>query len=980
MTITGYWVVRIAGGTPAPACGTSPTTPLPPTIVSCVDSGLADGAADYVVTAVVGTWTTSGTTDVPVTVAADRTAPTIRLSGAQRTNALIDRRDGESLLFFRPAAGGSIRIDARLTDEETGPESATFPAVTAAGWSHANETVTTGTGSPPTVTYRSADLAFEPGAATPDVMLVTGVDQRGNARTRQLTFVPDAQPPTGGALTVNGSDGDGSGTQSWDSDGAFTVSAVTPFVESESASAAGLADVVLTRESAALSDGTCSAFGGASDIGLVAPVEESGLSDGCYRYTLTGTDRVGNSAAISTTVRVDTTAPTGGALQANGVEAVPSGSVSITGSGSWSVTRTDFTDAGSGIQGSTLTRAQAALTAGACEAFGSPSTLSGSPGEASAATGCYRYVLTGLNGSGLTSELSTTVWVDRAAPTGGAMTVNGAAASGAGTSSTSTSDTVTVSTVTGFTDANAGIDTNEITRTFAPMVAGVCGTFDPASETAVSGTAPFTVSGLPDGCHLFTLTGIDLAGNSASISTTVRLDGSAPASGSLTVGGVPGTEAGSMAYARVNPVVVAWTKFADPESGMVTARVQRTTSTSLTNGVCGAPYAPATAVNLTTTLTPVTGTNNQSLSTSTLRCYLYVLTGTNSLGVTSTLQATVMFDSSSLTSTGRLTVNNSTTTTTPSTNRTGTYTVSTVRSFADAQSGIATNILTRTSAPVAASVCGTYDPATTVTLASPPVVPPVITESGMTPGCYRYTQTGTNAVGASITVSTFVRVDTTPPVGGALTVNGVDAAVQPHHVAGRRRVPDRPHGVQRSRDDDDEQHPDPHDGIADRWRVRHHLRQRHDHHRHAEPAGSRGCLLPVRAHRDEHARTRVIGLHDRRVRPVAVGWSVHRQRTRWQCGRQHLGDRRRRQLLRHVVHRIHRDAHGSREQHLHPDDGRLDRRRLRRLRQCDDGDAAELDPDAERTAERLLPLRPHRRELLRWHGIHHEHRPRRSVV
>ena len=70
-----------------------------------------------------------------------------------------------------------------------------------------------------------------------------------------------------------------------------------------------------------------------------------------------------------------------------------------------------------------------------------------------------------------------------------------------------------------------------------------------------------------------------------------------------------------------------------------------------------------------------------------------------------------------------------------------------MRTFADAQSGIASNVLTRTRAPVAANVCGTYDPATTVTLASPAVVPPIITETGMAPGCYRYTQTGTNAVG-----------------------------------------------------------------------------------------------------------------------------------------------------------------------------------------------------------------------------------------
>ena len=37
---------------------------------------------------------------------------------------------------------------------------------------------------------------------------------------------------------------------------------------------------------------------------------DAGLADGCYRYTLTGTDRVGNTASVqSAIVIVDKTAP-----------------------------------------------------------------------------------------------------------------------------------------------------------------------------------------------------------------------------------------------------------------------------------------------------------------------------------------------------------------------------------------------------------------------------------------------------------------------------------------------------------------------------------------------------------------------------------------------------------------------------------------------------------------------------------------------
>ena len=765
MAITGYRVVRVAGGTPSPACGTSPALPLPPTTLSCVDSGLADGDADYVVTAVVGTWTTSGTTEEPVTVAADRTAPTIRLSGAQRTNALIDRRDGQTLLFFRPAAGGSIRIDAELTDEETGPQSATFPAVSAAGWSHASETVTTGMGAPPSVTYRSTALTFAPGAATPAAMAVTGVDERGNAGTRRPDPRAGCDSPSGGAATVNGVAADVSGSQSWDTDGSFTVSAITPFVEAESASASGLDDVVLTRESAALADGACSAFGGASDIGLTAPVQETSLPDGCYRYTLSGVDRIGNATSISTTVRVDATAPTGGALQANGVDAVPAGSTSISASGSWSVARTDFADAGSGMVSSTLTRAQSALSAGACQTYGAASTVIDSPGQVGASTGCYRYVLTGINAAGLSSELSTTVWVDRAVPTGGAVTVNGQSASAAGTTSTRAASDVTVSSVVGFTDAESGMASSTLVRTFAPMVAGVCGTFDPASAETVPGAG--VISGLPDGCHRFTLTGTDLAGNSASISTTVRLDASAPADGAITINAVSGTAAGAEAGSTVNNWSVGWTKFTDTESIINTATLVRTQNT-LTGGVCSGTWTSSATV----TTTGASGTAAQTGMTAG-RCYRYVLTGTNALGLTSTLTLIVRYDSSAPTG-GVLVVNGRTlTNATPvtTTNVTGTFTVAVSPLFSDTVSGMASNVLTRAEAPVAANVCGTFGPPVITTLTATYSA----TESGLAPGCYQYVLTGTNGAGGLATRTTTVRVDSTPPVG-ALTVNGVAAA------------------------------------------------------------------------------------------------------------------------------------------------------------------------------------------------------------
>ncbi len=106
-----------------------------------------------------------------------------------------------------------------------------------------------------------------------------------------------------------------------------------------------------------------------------------------------------------------------------------------------------------------------------------------------------------------------------------------------------------------------------------------------------------------------------------------------------------------------------------------------------------------------------------------------------------------------------------------------------------------------------------------MTLASPAVVPPILTETGMAPGCYRYTQTGTNAVGGFVAVSTYVRVDTTGPVGGALTVNGVAATTAGSTSTATAAGYPSPHGVDRPGDDDHE-HADPRGGDADERSVR----------------------------------------------------------------------------------------------------------------------------------------------------------------
>src|SRR5207244_121213 len=126
--------------------------------------------------------------------------------------------------------------------------------------------------------------------------------------TASYSVTSDSTAPAGGLLTVNGTAASGAGTSSFDTDGAFTIGTRTDYTEAQSATASGLGSSTLTRASASYSSpNTCGSFGSSTTIFGSPP--ESGLATGCYRYTLTGTDNVGNTLSISTTVKVDTSDP-----------------------------------------------------------------------------------------------------------------------------------------------------------------------------------------------------------------------------------------------------------------------------------------------------------------------------------------------------------------------------------------------------------------------------------------------------------------------------------------------------------------------------------------------------------------------------------------------------------------------------------------------------------------------------------------------
>jgi hypothetical protein len=79
----------------------------------------------------------------------------------------------------------------------------------------------------------------------------------------------------------------------------------------------GVASSVLTVKYAPWSNNACGTYGSATTI-TGSPTQTELSGDGCYQYTLTGTDNVGNTSALTTTVEVDTTPPTVSTPSVNG--------------------------------------------------------------------------------------------------------------------------------------------------------------------------------------------------------------------------------------------------------------------------------------------------------------------------------------------------------------------------------------------------------------------------------------------------------------------------------------------------------------------------------------------------------------------------------------------------------------------------------------------------------------------------------------
>ncbi len=465
-------------------------------------TGLTTGCYRYTLT---GTDNLGNASSVSTVVRYDVTAPTQAVTLTPTVGASMTG----SNIYIRTTPAGSFTLTSAVSDGQTGPASVLFPAVTTAGWTHPVQTVTTGAGSAPTISYTSSTYSWTTGAGTPGATTLTAADVIGNTGSTVLTFVRDTTVPVTGAMTVNGTAASAAGSASFNRTGAFAI-ARTDYTDAGS----GIASSVLTLEQATLTNNVCGTYGGPTT--LAGAPAQSGLATGCYRYRLTGTDKVGNTTNRSTVVKVDRELPVTGALTVNGTTANAVGTTSFARVDFPIDVRTDWSDVASGINTSTLVRTQATLTGNTCGTFGTATTLTGSPAQTALATNCYRYVLTGTDRAGNAASVTTIVKRDVTNPVTGALTVNGVAASAAGSTSTSNISSFAIAR-TDYTDANSGLASSTLTRSFATLTGATCGTFD----VPVTLTGAPAQSGLVVGCYRYTLTGTDNAGNAVSLSTTV---------------------------------------------------------------------------------------------------------------------------------------------------------------------------------------------------------------------------------------------------------------------------------------------------------------------------------------------------------------------------------------------------------------------------------------------------------------------------
>ena len=349
-----------------------------------------------------------------------------------------------------------------------------------------------------------------------------------NSGDDTVTFLLDDTAPTGGALTVDGNTATSGGVSVWQTNTSVSVDTRTDYTND--GAGAGVASSTLTVETATLAAGVCGSYGAPATITGTDLSPVTFASGNCYRFTLTGLDRVDNTATLSVTLMIDTTPPSQPSIAFSGLSAgntYDNGAGTLffrpSAGGTFTVNANGSTDAESGLKSGNAGYTFSPL-AGNLNGTQTVNQLAVTFDGTSSGSNAYTVHSTD-NASLDSTDATYTVTADSAVPTGGALTVNGTAAAASPTSSYFTSGTtVTIDSRTDYTDAGSGLASSTLTVQSAPFAANVCGTY--GSPSTISGTTPQSVTS--GNCYLFTLTGTDNVGNTTSLSTVVKVDTSPP--------------------------------------------------------------------------------------------------------------------------------------------------------------------------------------------------------------------------------------------------------------------------------------------------------------------------------------------------------------------------------------------------------------------------------------------------------------------
>ena len=247
---------------------------------------------EYVVSDGVGNTTTYTSLDVKVDTSGP-SVPSVSLSGATG-NSFISG----TTVYINAQAGrsGSFQASATGTDGDSGILKLNFPALS--GFS-------SGGGDDTSSPYSSGTYNWSGAVGASGAQTVTATNNASLTSTSSFTVTPDTSNPSGGALTVNATAASSGGSNSTTSDPTFAISSRSDYADSGS----GLGSSTLTVQSETLtSNSTCGAAGSGgpyTSLTTITGTSNPSITVGyCYRYVLTGTDNVGNTVSISTTVQV----------------------------------------------------------------------------------------------------------------------------------------------------------------------------------------------------------------------------------------------------------------------------------------------------------------------------------------------------------------------------------------------------------------------------------------------------------------------------------------------------------------------------------------------------------------------------------------------------------------------------------------------------------------------------------------------------